>query len=839
MSQFPFDQIQFDHDGFFDDDFPVITTLEEKQMVEEELPEEIGILTLKNTVLFPGVVIPITVGRDKSIRLVKEVYRRGDRRLGVIAQRSLDIEDPSEKDLYRVGTVAHILKMIKMPDGSVTIVIQGRNKFYVDAYTQEEPYFRARVTKILHHYPNTEEVKALIYSLKEEAYRIIDLSPNLPSEAKIALDNIDSLSFLTHFIASNLSLDLAEKQEILEINSLQDKGERVLKYLGKELKVLELSEEIQIKVKSDLDKQQREYILRQQIRTIQDELGEGSFETDVEDLRMRAERKTWPKEVQRVFVKELTKLSRLTPAMPDYAVVINYLEWLLELPWQQYSEDKFDFTRVQEILDEDHYGLEKVKERILEQLAVLKLKADKKAPILCFYGPPGVGKTSLGKSIARSLGKEFIRISLGGTRDEAEIRGHRRTYIGALPGRIIQGLKKASTSNPLFMLDEIDKVGNDFRGDPSSALLEVLDPEQNNTFRDNFLEVEYDLSKVMFVCTANTLSTIHPALRDRMEIISISGYSEEEKQEIAKQHLIPRLRKEHGLKAAQFKLSPTALTLMIQNYTRESGVRMLSQQIASACRKAAKEIVLEEKKAISLTERNLSQYLGVPKFEKEAYQQVDVPGVGIGLAWTQVGGEILFIESILLPGNGKLSMTGQLGAVMKESAMLAFTWLRAHADEFDIPHEAFKSWDVHLHIPAGAIPKDGPSAGITLLSSLASLFTQRMVQPNLAMTGEITLRGKVLPVGGIQEKLLAAKRAGITQLLLCKDNEKDVSEIKASYLEGLNITYVGTMGDVLRHALAPTQVEKAKKLVPDPNPEPESAQSVQQLEQIRKIVARA
>ncbi len=837
MFESSIDQIHFDHEDFLEEDFPVISTLEERDIINEELPEEVGILTLKNTVLYPSVVIPITVGRDKSIRLVKEVYRRGDRRLGVIAQRSLDIEDPSENDLYRMGTVAHILKMIKMPDGSVTIVIQGRNKFFVDEFIQEEPYFRAKITKVVDQYPSGEETKALMYSLKEEAYRIIDLSPNLPSEAKIALDNIETLAFLTHFIASNLSLELEEKQQILEINSLKDKGERVLTYLGNELKVLELSEEIQTKVKTDLDKQQREYILRQQIRTIQDELGEGGFESDVEGLRARAEHKKWPKEVQRVFVKELTRLSRLTPAMPDYAVVINYLEWLLELPWKQYSEDKFDFAKVQKILDDDHYGLEKVKDRILEHLAVLKLKSDKKAPIICFHGPPGVGKTSLGKSIARSLGKEFIRISLGGARDEAEIRGHRRTYIGALPGRIIQGLKKASTSNPVFMLDEIDKVGNDFRGDPSSALLEVLDPEQNNTFRDNFLEVEYDLSNVMFICTANTLSTIHPALRDRMEIIHINGYSEEEKLEIAKQHLIPRLRKEHGMKASQFKLSPKALQLMIQNYTRESGVRNLSQKISEALRKAAKEIVIKNKLSVNVTNKNLDQFLGIPRYEKEAYQTINAPGVGVGLAWTQVGGEILFIESTLLPGNGRLSMTGQLGNVMKESATLAYTWLKAYADDFGIPNGAFKRWDVHLHIPAGAIPKDGPSAGIILLTSLASLYTQRLVRPSLAMTGEITLRGKVLPVGGIQEKLLAAKRAGISNLILCKDNEKDVSDIKQEYLEGLNISYVTEMKEVLTRALNPEQVKNAKKLVPDP--EPEGTQSLQQLEQIRKIVARA
>ncbi|MEO0900238.1 MAG: endopeptidase La [Bacteroidota bacterium] len=827
----------FEAEDFLEDEFPLVTTLEDSLWEDDDIPEEVGILTLKNTVLFPGVVIPITVGRDKSIQLVREAYHTHERLLGVVAQKNIDIEHPGEEDLYRTGTLARILKMIKMPDGSVTIVIQGRRKFKITSFTATEPFFKATVEPVDEIEPSAEEVKALQNGLREEANRIIDLSPNLPTEAKIALENISNLSFLTHFIASNLSLDVAEKQEVLEIDDLSEKAELVLGFLTNELQVLELTEEIQSKVKLDLDKQQREYILRQQIRTIQDELGDQGFESDVEELKARAEEKVWPKEVQKVFDKEINRLARLSPAMPDYAVVINYVEWLLDLPWQNYSEENFEFGQVQKILDKDHYGLEKVKERILEHLAVLKLKADKKAPIICFYGPPGVGKTSLGKSIARAMGREFIRISLGGAKDEAEIRGHRRTYIGALPGRIIQGMKKASTSNPLFMLDEIDKVGNDFRGDPSSALLEVLDPEQNNSFRDNYLEVEYDLSKVMFICTANTLSTIHPALRDRMEIIEINGYSIEEKEEIAKRHLIPRIRKDHGLKSVNLSVTDKALKKVIENYTRESGVRSLSQQISTICRVSAKQIVLEGKKKIRVGEKNIETFLGVKKFENEAYQKQQVPGVAIGLAWTAVGGEILFIESTLIPGSGKMSMTGQLGDVMKESATLAFTYLKAHAEKYGIPHQAFKHWDVHLHIPAGAIPKDGPSAGITMLSSLASVFTQKLVKPSLAMTGEITLRGKVLPVGGIKEKVLAAKRAGIHTIIMCKDNEKDVSEIKEDYVKGLKIHYVEDMTEVLKLALESKTIDKPINLVP-PKKE-ESTAILSQLEQIKNIVGRA
>ncbi|MEO0470088.1 MAG: endopeptidase La [Bacteroidota bacterium] len=825
-------------EAFMDSDLTILEDAQLQEMNEEDIPEEVGILTLKNTVLFPGVVIPITVGRDKSIQLVKEAYRSKDRRIGVVAQTNMELEEPRSRDLYTTGTIAKILKLIKMPDGSVTIVIQGRARFKVVEYTQEIPYFKARIIRSVETPPLPDQSRALMLNLKEEAFKIIELSPNIPSEARIALENIYDLGFLTHFIASNLSLDVDEKQSILENDELLDKAELVLHHLGNELRVLELSEEIQTKVKTDLDKQQREYILRQQIRTIQDELGESGPENELEELRLRGEEKNWGDEVQKVFDKELNRLSRLTPAMPDYAVVMNYIDWLLELPWENYSEDEFDFKGVQKVLDDDHYGLEKVKERILEQLAVLKLKADRKAPILCFYGPPGVGKTSLGKSIARALNKEFVRISLGGARDEAEIRGHRRTYIGAMPGRIIQGLKKASTSNPVFMLDEIDKVGNDFRGDPASALLEVLDPEQNDTFRDNFLEVEYDLSGVMFICTANSLSTIHPALRDRMEIIEINGYSLEEKVEIARRHLIPKLRKDHGLKAANLSITPKAIQSVVQNYTRESGVRSLSKQLAALCRVSAKEIVLHDKKNIRVNDKNLTDFLGVKRFENEHYSKLDVPGVAIGLAWTSVGGEILFIESTLLPGRGRLSMTGKLGDVMKESAQLAFTYLKANCAKFGIDHRVFQHWDVHLHIPAGAIPKDGPSAGITILTSLASLFSQRLVKPSLAMTGEITLRGKVLPVGGIKEKVLAAVRAGIKHIIMCRENEKDVSEIKEEYIKNLSITYVSKMEDVLLHSLEKKSVARPLQLLPD-SKEGDKHGAANSLEQIRKIVGRA
>ncbi|MEM0997365.1 MAG: endopeptidase La [Bacteroidota bacterium] len=799
--------IRLSEDPFFDTEFPILSDQEEKAMYDEKLPEELGILPLKNTVLYPGVVIPITVGRDKSIALVRDAYDNLGKTIGVVAQRSLHIEDPAYKDLYRYGTMAQILKLIRMPDGSITIVIQGRSRFEVREWLDDEPYFKATVTKLDEKLPDGREADALMQTLKRQAGEIVELSPNIPTEAQVVLNNIKSVSFLIYFIASNLNLEVKDKQVILEMNDLLEKGRAVLEQMSRELAILELSEEIHSKVRTDLDKQQREYFLRQQIKTIQDELGEDGPGNEIEELRKKASEKKWPEAVQEVFNKELTKLSRLSPNMPDYAVVINYLDWLVELPWQNYVDDDFEFKATKKILDDDHYGLEEVKDRILEYLAVLKLKSDKKAPILCFHGPPGVGKTSLGRSIARALGREFVRISLGGVRDEAEIRGHRRTYIGAMPGRIIQGLKKAKSGNPVFMLDEIDKVGNDFRGDPSAALLEVLDPEQNDTFQDHFLEVEYDLSSVMFIATANTLSTLHPALRDRMEIIDITGYSLEEKTEIAKRHLVPRLRKEHGLKSVQMRISDAALRSVIEGHTRESGVRKLAQKLSRLCRITAKRVVVDEEEAVSVKQSNLEDFLGVPPFENELYQKLDVPGVSIGLAWTPVGGDILFVETSLSRGNGKLTLTGQLGDVMKESAALAYQYIKANAAKFSLNHEVFNHWNIHVHFPAGAIPKDGPSAGIAILSALASLFTQRLITPRLAMTGEITLRGKVLPVGGIKEKFLAARRAGIKTVIFCKDNKKDVLEIKEDYRQGMNIVFVERMEEVVEHALQPRRIK--------------------------------
>jgi len=677
-----------DDSNFFSSEMRIMSDAEEQEMFNETIPETLGILPLKNTVLYPGVVIPITVGREKSIELVLEASKREDKIIGVIAQRNMEIEDPEPKDLYRFGAMARILRLIRMPDGTITIVIQGRSRFEVREFLQTEPYFEARVEKLHEEFPTKRDNHTLLHSLKREAQEIIELSPNIPTEAQAVLKNVSSLSFLIYFIASNLNLEVQDKQVLLEMNFLDKKGQKVLEYLGQELAILELSEEINSKVRLDMDRQQKEYFLRQQIKAIHDELGDGGGpEGEVDRLRKRAAEKNWPEKVQEVFDKEAKKLKRLTPHMPDYAVVLNYLEWLLDLPWGNYSEESFNIKGAKEILDNDHYGLEKVKDRILEYLAVLKLKADKKAPILCFYGPPGVGKTSLGKSIATSLEREFIRISLGGVHDEAEIRGHRRTYIGAMPGRIIQGLKKAKTGNAVLMLDEIDKVGSDHRGDPSSALLEVLDPEQNDTFQDHFLEVEYDLSRVMFICTANNLSTIHPALRDRMEIIEITGYSTEEKVEIAERHLIPRLRKEHGLKSAQMRIQRRSVKKIIESHTRESGVRGLAQKIAGVCRYVAKRIVMEEAKSTSVSPKTLDDILGLPKFENDVYQNISTPGVSIGLAWTPVGGDILFIETSLSKGTGKLVMTGQLGDVMKESATLAVTYLKTHARQLGIDSE--------------------------------------------------------------------------------------------------------------------------------------------------------
>ncbi|MEZ4687245.1 MAG: endopeptidase La [Bacteroidia bacterium] len=809
---------QFDSDNLMDLELSdLVEALEAEGQGLDAGERSLPILALKNTVLFPGVVMPITVGRDKSIQLVKDANQTPEKMIGVLTQRNDAIENPGPDDLFTQGTIARILKMIRMPDGSITIVIQGRGRMEVKEYLQVEPYFTAKVVGVEEIYPDESHATAMVNALQEKAAQIVELAPHIPSEAQIALDNIDDLGQLINFIAGNLNISIEEKQEILEKQDLKEKGELVLLHLNNELQVLELSEEIETKVRKDMDDQQREYILRQQIKAIQDELGEGGFENDIEEYHARAAEKKWPEEVAEAFKKEMARLGRLSPAMPDYAVVTNYIERLLELPWLNYSEDDFELTDVETVLNEDHYGLEKVKDRILEHLAVLKIQTNKKAPILCFYGPPGVGKTSLGKSIGRALGKDFIRVSLGGVHDEAEIRGHRRTYIGAMPGRIIHGLKRSKTSNPVFMLDEIDKVGSSHRGDPASALLEVLDPEQNNTFRDNFLELPYDLSRVMFIATANSLGSIHPALRDRMEIIEINSYSLEEKLEIAKRHLVPDARKEHGLKASQITINKTALKSLIEHYTREAGVRQLRQKIDALCRKAALAIVTKKSDSIKVTTKNLNDLLGPERFELEKLTNIDSPGVAVGLAWTPVGGDILFIESILTPGNGKLHLTGRLGEVMKESATLAYTYLKAHANELGIPGEAFKHWDVHVHIPAGAVPKDGPSAGITMLTSLASLFTQRMVTPRLGMSGEITLRGKVLPVGGIKEKVLAAVRAGIKTLIMCRDNEKDMAEIKPEYLEGITVHYVTEMEEVLELALEKKPVRGAKKLVPAKN----------------------
>ncbi len=686
-----------------------------------------------------------------------------------------------------------------MPDGSITVVLQGKKRIKVNYYVTEEPYFQANISSFDEVYPSEDETKALMINLKTESSRIIELSPNIPSEANITLNNLNSLNLLVHFIASNIKADVKDKQKILEMPTLNEKARKVLGFMSNELDVLELSDEIQSKVKNDLDRQQRDFILRQQVKAIQEELGEG--DDDMEGFLMRGEKKKWSMEVAETFEKEVSKLARLNPSSPEYSVLCNYLDWLLDLPWQDFTNDRLDLVEAKKILDKDHFGIEKVKARIIEHLAVIKLKKNMKAPILCFYGPPGVGKTSLGKSIAQAMKRKFVRISLGGVRDEAEIRGHRRTYIGAMPGRIMQGLKKAKSGNPVFILDEIDKLGNDWKGDPSSALLEVLDPEQNNTFNDHFVELDYDLSSVMFITTANSLDTIHPALRDRLEIIEINGYSLEEKIEIAKKHLLLKARKEHGLTAKNMVLKDEALNFIIDAYTRESGVRNLQQKLNQIARSVAVTIVNGTAKSVTVDHQFVEKVLGMPRFERDLKQKDTIPGIATGLAWTSVGGEILFIESILMKGTGKLSLSGQLGDVMKESANLAYIYLKSKADELGLDPKIFTENDIHIHIPAGATPKDGPSAGITMLSALASLFTGKTIDPELAMTGEITLRGKVLPVGGIKEKLLAAVRSGMTKIVMCKDNRKDVLEIEGDYLKSLEITYVETMDEVLKTVL--------------------------------------
>lgn len=792
---------------------PLMTPEDEAEINNEILPNSLPILPLRNTVLFPGVVIPITAGRDKSIKLINDA-NKGGKVIGVVAQKDVDVEDPGINDIYRTGTVARILKVLKMPDGNTTIIIQGKKRFEVNEVTTEKPYITATIKEVPEAKPATDnkEFSAIIDSIKDLALQIIKESPNIPTEATFAIKNIESNSFLVNFVSSNMNLLVKEKQELLEINDLQARAMATLKYMTIEFQKLELKNDIQSKVQSDINQQQREYFLHQQMKTIQEELGGVSYDEEIEEMQERASKKRWTSEVELHFNKELAKLQRMNPQVAEYSIQRNYLDLFLDLPWNEYSKDKFDLKRAMRILDRDHYGLEDVKKRIIEYLAVLKLRNDMKSPILCFYGPPGVGKTSLGKSIAEALGREYVRMSLGGLRDEAEIRGHRKTYIGAMPGRILQNLKKAQTSNPVFVLDEIDKLSNSHQGDPSSAMLEVLDPEQNNDFYDNFLEVGFDLSKVMFIATSNNLSSIQPALLDRMEIIPVSGYTIEEKVEIAKRHLLPKQLKEHGLKASHLKIAKPQLEKIVEGYTRESGVRGLEKQIAKMVRHAAKNMAMEESYNVKVTNEDIVSVLGSPKLERDKYENNNVAGVVTGLAWTSVGGVILFIESILSKGKGTLNITGNLGKVMKESATIAMEYIKAHADEFEIDPEVFEKYNVHIHVPEGATPKDGPSAGVTMLTSLVSLFTQRKVKNSLAMTGEITLRGKVLPVGGIKEKILAAKRARIKEILLCEENRSDIAEIKEEYLKGLTFHYVSDMSEVLKIALTDSKVKNAKTL---------------------------
>lgn len=793
------DLIRFHDDSFddFEQAIPLLSDEEEREMNESGIPKELPILPLKNTVLFPGVVIPITVGRDKSLSLVKNAYE-SERIIGIVTQKEMDKEDPDNEDLYHVGTVAQILKLIKMPDGSKSIVIQGKRVIKIREFTQIDPYFKATVDT----YPNEMdligiELDASLRSIKETAAKIINLSPNIPSEASIALENINSPTFLLNFIASNLNISLAEKQHILEIQTFSKRLKKIADYLIKELQVLNLSEEIRSKVKTDIDQQQRDFYLRQQMKAIQEALGEDGDLAEVEKLRETVKKKNFPKHAKEKIDKQLTRLERTPSSSPNHGIILNHIEWILDLPWESYSKDKLDLKRARKILDEDHYGLDKIKKRIIEYLAVLKLKKDMKAPILCLVGPPGVGKTSLGKSVARSIDREFVRFSLGGLHDESEIRGHRRTYIGALPGRIIQNMKKAGTGNPVMMLDEIDKVGSDYRGDPTSALLEVLDPEQNNTFYDNYLELEYDLSKVLFIATANSLYTIPPPLRDRMEIIILSGYTLQEKLQIAKKFLVPRNLEENGVNKSQFKISDKAIELVIESYTRESGVRNLFRELSSIVRGVAIKIASEESDKVSVGIHDIETYLGKRKFYPEVAERTNVPGVSTGLAWTPVGGDILFIEASVSPGNGKLNLTGQLGDVMKESALLALSYLKTNAGKWNIPKYAFTDYDLHVHVPAGAIPKDGPSAGVSMLAAMTSIFTQRKVKHTVAMTGEITLRGLVLPVGGLKEKVLAAKRAGIKMVILPKRNEADINEIEKDIMGDLKVEYVDRMESFL------------------------------------------
>lgn len=790
-----------------DDDvefMPLVSINDEKDKADSEPPdykEEMPILPLRNTVLFPGVVIPLSVGREKSIKAIKDAYKK-DKYVGVLSQSDPDIEDPDTKDLFTTGTIARIVKLLKMPDGGTTVLIHGSDRFAVEQYTQAEPFFKAKIQVLPHQkLPKTREFKALITSLKDLSMQIIELSSNIPSEVAVMLRNMDKPEFMLHFVSSHLNISIQEKQELLEINDVQQRAEQILQYLATELQVAQLKNDIQNRARNDMDKQQREYYLQQQLKTIQEELGNDELGNDTHTLLNRASKKQWTRESREAFDREYNRLQRMNPMVPEYSTTINYLELLLDLPWCDYTKDNFDLQRAQKVLDKDHYGLSKIKQRIIEHLAVLKLKNDMKAPILCFVGPPGVGKTSLGKSIAKALKRQYARMSLGGLHDESEIRGHRRTYIGSMPGRIIQLLKKTKSSNPVIILDEIDKVGSDFRGDPASALLEVLDPEQNTTFHDNYLEVEYDLSKVLFIATANTLSTIHPALRDRMEIIQVSGYSLEEKIAIAKQHLVPKQLAEHALKSKQIKISDAIIAKVIGEYTRESGVRTLERRIAALMRGVAKSVAMDENYDPKITANDVERMLGSRRHDTELYTDDNPPGVSVGLAWTETGGDILFIETSLSKGKGGLTLTGNLGDVMKESATTTLSYIRAHAEQLGIDHATFDTTNIHVHVPEGGIPKDGPSAGIALLTALVSALTHRKVKPYLAMTGEITLRGKVLPVGGIKEKVLAAKRAGIRQVILCEANRRNVAEINPEYIKGLDFTYVRNMTEVCQLAL--------------------------------------
>ncbi len=764
------------------------------------IPDEIPLLALRNTVLFPGVVIPITVGRDKSIKAVQDAYK-ADKLIGVVAQKDSAVEEPTVSDLEDIGTVAKIAKLIKMPDGGTTIIIQGRKRCKIEEIISDDPYFKARI-KVL-----TDEVlkddadfDAMVGSIKDLASQIVNLSPNLPSEAAIILKNIENPSFLIHFVSSNLNSDIKDKQRLLEISNIKARAELLMNLMQTELQYTELKNKVTNKTRAELDKQQREYFLQQQMKAIKDELG-GDNVAEVKDMLKKAENKKWTAAAKEMFTKGIEKLERMHPSTPDYSVVYNHLDLMLDLPWNEYTDDSYDLKKARKILDQDHYGMDKIKERILEYLAVLKLKGDMKSPILCFLGPPGIGKTSLGKSIASAINRKYVRVSLGGLHDESEIRGHRKTYIGAMPGRILQSIRKVKSGNPVMILDEIDKVGSDHRGDPSSALLEVLDPEQNNTFYDNYLELEYDLSKVLFIATANNISNIPAPLRDRLEIIDLSGYAVEEKTEIAKRHLIPKQKEMHGLKENNLKMSDAVLEKIIQDYTRESGVRELDRQLASIMRYQAKELVIKGKLKPTVTSTDVEKILGKPRYSNDMYKIANMPGVAVGLAWTYVGGDILFIETQLSEGKGELKLTGNLGNVMKESASTAFTYLEANARKLDIDPEAFNKKDIHIHVPEGAVPKDGPSAGITMLSALASAFTGRKIKPYLAMTGEITLRGQVLPVGGIKEKVLAARRAGLKEIIMCWQNEKDVLEINSQYIKGIKFHYVKTMQQVLDLAL--------------------------------------